>query len=243
MKIALIGYGSMGKTIEQVSLNRGHEIILKVDAHSDSSWKDEIKKADVAIEFTEPHAAEENMLACFQANVPVVTGTTGWYSRFEQVRLACEEADASLFYATNFSIGVNLFFQLNRTLARLMATHPEYEARIEEIHHTRKKDAPSGTAITLSEGILAEHPAYIRWSTPELSRSGDLQVNSIREGDVPGTHEITYRSEVDEISIKHAAFNRLGFATGAVVAAEFIINKKGIYTMSDLLNDTQTHGL
>jgi 4-hydroxy-tetrahydrodipicolinate reductase len=243
MKIALIGYGSMGKTIEKICLKRGHEVIMKVDADSDVQWKSELKNADVAIEFTEPHAAEENMLACFQAKVPVVTGTTGWYSRFEQVRLACEEADASLFYATNFSIGVNLFFQLNRTLARLMATHPEYEAKMEEIHHLRKKDAPSGTAITLSEAIIAEHPAYIRWSTPEISRNGDLQINSIREGDVPGTHEITYRSEVDEISIKHAAFNRLGFAEGAVVAAEFIFNKKGIFTMSDLLNDTQAHGL
>jgi 4-hydroxy-tetrahydrodipicolinate reductase len=138
---------------------------------------------------------------------------------------------------------VNLFFQLNRTLARLMATHPDYNAEIEEKHHLRKKDAPSGTAITLSEAIIAEHPAYIRWSTPEISRNGDLQVNSIREGDVPGTHEVIYRSEVDEISIKHQAFNRLGFAEGAVVAAEFLFKKKGIFTMSDLLNDTQAHGL
>jgi len=243
MKIALIGYGSMGKTIEKICLARGHKVILKVDADSDSAWKQEITKADVAIEFTEPHAAEENMQVCFDADVPVVTGTTGWYSRFEQVKLACEEAKGGLFYATNFSIGVNLFFQLNRSLARLMATHPDYSARMVETHHTKKKDAPSGTAISLAEGLLAEHPAYNRWIIPELARSGDLEIESIREGDVPGTHEVAYRSEVDEITIKHTAFSRQGFAEGAVVAAEFLHNKKGIYTMSDLINETQSHGI
>lgn len=243
MKIALIGYGSMGKTIEKICLSRGHEVVLKVDADTSQTWKKEISNADVAIEFTEPHAAEENMQVCFDAGIPVVTGTTGWYTRFEQVKLACESANGSLFYATNFSIGVNLFFQLNRTLARLMATHLDYTALMVETHHTRKKDAPSGTAITLAEGLLAEHPAYCRWNTPELARNGDLEIESIRENDVPGTHEVTYRSDVDEITIKHTAFSRQGFAEGAVVAAEFLVNKKGIYSMSDLLNETQSHGL
>ncbi len=244
MKIALIGYGTMGKAIEKVSLERGHEIVAVIDEKKTSTWKEELKKADIAIEFTAPEAAEENIVACFETGVPVVTGTTGWYQRFEEVKNACEDSEGGLFYATNFSIGVNLFFQLNRILARIMATHPEYHGRIYEEHHSRKKDAPSGTAITLAEGIIAEHPAYIRWGTPEYKLEGDLEISSLREGDIPGTHEIFYRSPVDEISIKHTAFSRQGFAEGAVVAAEFLASKrKGVFTMSDLINTTQAHGL
>lgn len=244
MKIALIGYGTMGKAIEKVSLERGHEIVAVIDEKKTSGWKTELKKADVAIEFTAPEAAEENIMACFDAGIPVVTGTTGWYQRFEEVKDACEIAKGGLFYATNFSIGVNLFFQLNRILARIMATHPQYDGRIHEEHHNRKKDAPSGTAITLAESIIAEHPAYIRWGTPEHKLEGDLEISSLREGDIPGTHEIFYRSEVDEISIKHIAYSRQGFAEGAVVAAEFLASRrKGVYNMSDLINITQPHGL
>ncbi|MEX1188477.1 MAG: 4-hydroxy-tetrahydrodipicolinate reductase [Bacteroidia bacterium] len=244
MKIALIGYGSMGKTIEEVCKRKGHEIVLILDEKRPASWKKDLKNADVAIEFTTPEAAEANMLECFKAGVPVVTGTTGWYQRFEEVKDACEDLEGGLFYATNFSIGVNLFFQLNRILSRIMATHHEYQARIHEEHHLRKKDAPSGTAISIAEGIIAEHPAYIRWAMPDKSLEGDLEISSLRDGDIPGTHEIFYRSADDEISIKHQAFGRKGFAEGAVVAAEFLASKRrGIYTMSDLINVTEPHGL
>ena len=243
MKIALIGYGTMGKAIEEVCLERGHTVVLKISRDDKASWKSKIKQADVAIEFTSPDSAEENLIQCFKSGVPVVTGTTGWYQRFDSVQDMCEDTQGALFYASNFSIGVNLFFQLNRTLSRIMATHPEYQASIAEEHHIRKKDAPSGTAITLADGIIAEHPAYIRWGTPELKREGDLEIKSLREGDIPGTHEIIYTSEIDQISITHKAFNRRGFAEGAVIAAEFLLGKKGVYTMSDLINITEPHGL
>ena len=233
----------MGKAIAEVCARRNHEVVLEVNSDSDPSWRDELKKADVAIEFTLPEAAEENLMACFQAGVPVVTGTTGWYNRFHEVKSACEDLNGSLFYASNFSVGVNLFFQMNRMLARLMTAHPEYSASMKEMHHIRKKDAPSGTAITLAEGIIAEHPGYEHWTSPEHPGNDKLSITSVREADIPGTHEITWTSDVDSIQITHQAFNRKGFAEGAVFAAEFLSGKKGIFTMSDLLNFTETHGL
>ena len=234
----------MGHTIETTAIARGHEVILRVDKSSGPEWKSALGKADVAIEFTQPEAAVDNIFTCFEQNVPVVTGTTGWYDRLHEVSDRCRDLDQSLFHATNFSIGVNLFFQLNRHLARLMATHEDYAAMMEEIHHTRKKDAPSGTAITLAEGIIAEHPAYESWRRAEESpEAGDLPINSIRIDDVPGTHSIVYRSAIDEINITHTAFSREGFALGAVRAAEFLYQKKGIYSMSDLLNFSTPNGL
>lgn len=244
MKIALIGFGGMGKVIEGKAIARGHEIVLRVTKDSDSSWKNELKNADVAIEFTQPEAAVENIYTCFEQNIPVITGTTGWFHQLHEVSDRCIDMNQALFYASNFSIGVNIFFQLNRQLARLMATHNAYEVGMEELHHTRKKDAPSGTAITLAEGIIAEHPTYKSWRKSEGSVVPlSLPIHSIRQDDIPGTHSISYYSEIDSIKITHTAFNRDGFAMGAVVAAEFLRGKKGVYTMSDLLTNSSLHGL
>jgi 4-hydroxy-tetrahydrodipicolinate reductase len=244
MKIALIGYGGMGKVIEEKAIARGHEIVLRVTKDSDPSWKNAMKNADVAIEFTQPEAAVENIYTCFEQNIPVITGTTGWFHRLHEVSDRCIDMNQALFYASNFSIGVNIFFQLNRQLARLMATHSAYQVGMEELHHTRKKDAPSGTAITLAEGIIAEHPAYKSWrKSEEPIVPLSFPIHSIRQDDIPGTHSIEYRSEIDSINITHTAFNRDGFALGAVVAAEFLHGKKGVYTMSDLLTISSSHGL
>ena len=244
MKIALIGYGGMGKVIEEKAIARGHEIVLRVTKDSDPTWKDALKHADVAIEFTQPEAAVENIYTCFEQNIPVIIGTTGWFNHLHEVSDRCIDMNQALFYASNFSIGVNIFFQLNRQLARLMATYSSYQVEMEELHHTRKKDAPSGTAISLAEGIIAEHPAYKSWrksEDPIVPKS--FPIHSIRQDDIPGTHSIEYRSEIDSIHITHTAFNRDGFALGAVVAAEFLYGKKGVFTMSDLLTNSSSHGL
>lgn len=244
MKLALIGYGGMGKAIEALAIARGHEVVLKVNKTSGSAWKEQLSLADVAIEFTQPEAAVENIYTCFEHNIPVVTGTTGWYAHLHEVSDRCLDMKQSLFYATNFSIGVNMLFQMNRFLARLMATQKDYAATMEEIHHIRKKDAPSGTAITLAEGIIAEHPVYDTWNRSEESTpDNSIPIHSIRTDDVPGTHHIVYQSEIDEIKLSHTAFNRQGFALGAVRAAEFLQGKNGVYTMSDLLNFSMPHGL
>ena len=244
MKIALIGYGGMGKVIEDKAIARGHEIVLRVTKDSDPSWKDSLKHADVAIEFTQPEAAVQNIYTCFEHNIPVIIGTTGWFHQLHEVRDRCIDMNQALFYASNFSIGVNIFFQLNRQLARLMATHSSYQIGMEELHHTRKKDAPSGTAITLAEGIIAENPAYKTWrKSDEPNSPGSFPIHSIRQDDIPGTHCIEYRSEIDSINITHTAFNRDGFALGAVVAAEFLHGKKGVFTMSDLLTNSSSNGL
>ena len=244
MKIALIGYGGMGKVIEEKAIARGHEIVLRVTKDSDPSWKDALKNADVAIEFTQPEAAVQNIYTCFEQNIPVIIGTTGWFNHLHEVSDSCIDMNQALFYASNFSIGVNIFFQLNRQLARLMATHSSYQINMEELHHTRKKDAPSGTAITLAEGIIAEHPSYKAWrKSEEPIAPKSFPIHSIRQDDIPGTHSIEYRSEIDSINITHTAFNRDGFALGAVVAAEFLYGKKGVFTMSDLLTNSSSHGL
>ena len=231
MNIGLLGYGKMGKTIEQIALKRKHDIILKVDENTESYVLDHI---DVAIDFSTPNAAVDNIINCFKHNIPVISGTTGWLERYDDVVALCKEKNGTFLYASNFSLGVNIFFELNRTLARLMENLPDYSISMEEIHHTQKLDAPSGTAITLAEDIL-KNSKYGSW-TLDASKLKALHINSKRIDSVPGTHEVTYSSSVDTIEIKHTAHNREGFALGAVIAAEWIAGKKGVFTMKDVLN-------
>ncbi len=236
MKIALIGYGKMGKTIEDIALTRGHEIVLKIDVdnYHELTAKN-LQKADVAIEFTVPASALGNYRACFQAGVPVVSGTTGWLDRKEEVLKEIKHYDGTFFYASNFSLGANLFFALNRKLASLMANRPEYQVSMEEVHHTQKLDAPSGTAISLAEDLIAILPGVHSWTLDDTSNSGQVKIKAVREGQVPGIHRISYESEVDHILIEHSAKNRNGLALGAVLAAEFCPGKKGLLSMNDLL--------
>lgn len=236
LKIALIGYGKMGKMIEQMAIERGHTIFVKIDEQSGLSEWDALKEADVAIEFTRPDSAVSNIRKCFDRNVPVVVGTTGWYEALPEMKDLCASSGQSLFTASNFSIGVNLFFHINSMLAKAMEQLPEYNVRIEEIHHTQKLDAPSGTAITIAEGILAELSRKTKWSlSPDTRSEQDLQIEAIRKDDVPGTHTVTYTSAVDDIEIRHTAHNRSGFAIGAVVAAEWLHDKKGYHSMNDII--------
>ncbi len=234
MKIALIGYGKMGKAIEQIALQRKHEIVLRIDADNQHEFAN-IAKADVAIEFTSPETAVTNMLKCFDENVPVVCGSTGWMNDFHDVEKACAEKNGTLLYASNFSVGVNIFFELNKKLAHLMKLQTHYEVSIEEIHHTQKKDAPSGTAISLAEQIMHQLPQKTEWTNTPTNNAAALYIESKRIDPAPGTHTVTYHSEIDDILIQHTAHNRTGFATGAVLAAEFLLGKKGIFTMQDLL--------
>ena len=237
MKIALIGYGKMGKTIEQIALNRGHEIVLKIDINNQHDLTIEnLQKADAVIEFTIPSSAISNYNICFEAGVPVVSGTTGWLDRKDEVVAEINKKNGTFFYASNFSLGVNLFFALNKKLAALMANRPEYNISMEEVHHTQKLDAPSGTAITLAEELFDNHPGKKSWTLENPTTSDQMQITAIREGQVPGIHRIKYESEVDYIEIEHSAKSRHGFALGAVLAAEFCYGKKGLLTMNDLLN-------
>lgn len=236
MKIALIGYGKMGKTIEQIALSRGHQIVSVVDINNPEEIRsDNFKRADVAIEFTTPATALGNYMNSFAAGVPVVSGTTGWLDRIGEVKEMCEKEGKTFFYASNFSIGVNIFFALNKHLAKIMNNFPGYDVKMMETHHIHKLDAPSGTAITLAEGILDTMDRKDRWTLETASQPTDLPIHAIREGEVPGIHEITYESDVDTISIKHDAKSRAGFALGAVVAAEFTAGKKGFLGMEDML--------
>lgn len=235
MKIALIGYGKMGHTIEQIARARGHEIVSIIDINNSADMRSEaFKSADVAIEFTTPATAVANYLAAFEAGVPVVSGTTGWLDRMEEVKSLCEKEGKTFFYASNFSIGVNIFFALNKYLAGIMNNFPSYEVRMTETHHIHKLDAPSGTAITLAEGILEKVDRKTRWTLETAEEPADLPIHAVREGEVPGIHEIVYESDVDTISIKHDAKSRAGFALGAVIAAEFTAGKKGFLGMDDL---------
>tara|TARA_B110000858_G_scaffold163788_1_gene189549 strand:- start:437 stop:1138 length:702 start_codon:yes stop_codon:yes gene_type:complete len=231
MKIALLGYGRMGKAIENIAKNRGHEIVAKID-------KDQIEgtleHANVAINFSIPDAAVNNIFSALSLKIPVVCGTTGWLEDLKKVTDFTTKNDTAFLYASNFSIGVNLFFKLNEQLAKMMNNQSEYKVNIEEIHHIHKLDAPSGTAITLAEGII-ENSKSSDWSL-STDKSDEIQIDAIREGEVPGTHTVTYESSIDAISIKHEAHNREGFALGAVVAAEWIVGKKGIFKMNDVLN-------
>jgi len=237
MKIALIGYGKMGKEIEKIALDRGHEIVLKIDVTNPEDLNIEnLKKADVAIEFTIPDSATANYKLCFEAGIPVVSGTTGWLEKQAEVHQLCKDLNGTFFYSSNYSFGVNIFFALNKKLAELMANHSEYSVEMKEIHHTQKLDAPSGTAITLAEGIIENIPAKNSWVNSATSAANEIGIISEREGEVPGTHIINYDSEVDYIEITHCAKNRKGLALGAVLAAEYSFGKKGILTMNDLLN-------
>ncbi|RHR76044.1 4-hydroxy-tetrahydrodipicolinate reductase [Odoribacter sp. AF15-53] len=237
MKIALLGYGKMGKTIERLARERGHEIVLIVDENNRTRCTDEqLKQADVAIEFTMPAVAVENYNWCFRNRVPVVSGTTGWLEKWDEVVTACERSGGTFFYASNYSIGVNIFFHLNRWLTQTMARFSNYKVSLEETHHIHKLDAPSGTAITLAEGILKEHPEYTSWKLDEGQvKVGELPIKAKREGEVPGIHSVTYQSGVDEIQICHSAYSRDGFAQGAVMAAEFLVGKQGVFGMEDLI--------
>ena len=231
MKIALLGYGKMGKVIEKIALDRGHEIVLK---KSGNSTYDGLSNADVAIDFSVPESAVCNISECFDTNVPVVCGTTGWLDQYDKMVSLCKEKNGRFIYASNFSLGVNIFFELNEYLAKIMSKIDQYKVSIEEIHHTQKLDAPSGTAISLAKGII-ENSKYKNWTldNPEVD---EIKIDAKRIENVPGTHSIFYDSNVDQIEIKHTAHNREGFALGAVIAAELIKNKKGVFTMKDVLN-------
>ena len=233
MKIAIIGYGKMGQLIEKLSLERGHEIVGVLDEHQWSA--DKIKNADVAIEFTQPGSAVENIMKCLNSNVPVVIGTTGWYSDYENVKLLCEQQNGAMLAATNFSLGVNIFFEINKKLAALMNLNNQYEPQILETHHLQKLDSPSGTAISIANGMLEKLNAYNNWEEAENVAKDVLKIQSIRKADVPGTHRVEYQSNEDKITIEHEALNRNGFALGAVIAAEFLKDKKGIYSMKEVL--------
>ncbi len=236
MKIALIGYGKMGKAIEEIANNEGDEIVLKITSQNQDEFTvHKLKQADVAIEFTNPHSAVENIKKCFDAGVPVVCGTTGWLKESDKIKEYCVQKQGAFLYASNFSIGVNLFFALNKYLASLMSTHKEYNVSMEEVHHTQKKDAPSGTAITLAEQLLENIKGKKSWVNNETNNASELEIISKRIGDVPGIHTIKYNSPNDLIEITHSAYNRKGFAAGAVQAAKFIAGKKGIFSMQDVL--------
>ena len=226
----------MGKEIEQIAISRGHEIVLKVNSsNADTFTNEELKMADVAIEFSVPQSAINNINRCIDTNVPVVVGTTAWLDKKEDVIIRCIDNNGALLYSSNFSIGVNLFFQLNEKLAELMKPYNEYEVTMEEIHHVHKLDAPSGTAITLANEIIEQLPRKNKWVVNTGAKANEIEIRAIRTNSVPGTHSITYNSEIDSISIEHIAHNRKGFALGAVIAAEYLKDKKGIYTMRDVL--------
>ena len=235
MNIALFGYGKMGKEIEAIALKRNHNIVLKIDKDNrDSITEQELKKADVAIEFSTPHTVIDNITLCMNAQLPIVVGTTGWHERFTEISQLVSEKNGGLFHASNFSLGVNLFFKVNTYLAELMNKYNDYEVSMEEIHHVHKLDKPSGTAITLANQIIEKIDRKSAWSITN-SGSTNLFIKDVREGEVPGTHLIKYQSDIDDIEIMHKAHNRKGFALGAVVAAEFLHGKKGVYTMNDII--------
>ena len=230
MKIALLGYGKMGKVIEQIALDRGHEIVLKKDQNNTF---DGLENADVAIDFSIPDSAVTNISTCLENGIPVISGTTGWLADYQNMVDLCQKNNGSFIYASNFSLGVNVFFELNDYLAKMMANLKQYQVSMEEIHHTQKLDAPSGTAITLAEGII-KNTNYTQW-TLENPKANEIQIEAKRIENVPGTHSIFYDSTVDQIEIKHTAHSREGFALGAVVAAEWLVGKKGVFSMKDVL--------
>ena len=236
MKIALIGYGKMGKTIEKMATEQGHEIVLKFDVDNfDEFTIKSIQKAEVAIEFTRPEGAADNIKKCIEAGVPVVCGTTGWLDKKEEIDALCIEKGSAFFYASNYSVGVNIFFALNKFLAKMMNEQPQYTLETEEIHHTQKLDAPSGTSITLAEGIIENISSKTAWVNKASKAKSKVPIISKRIEKVPGTHSIHYQSIIDDIEIKHTAHSRAGFAGGAIQAAQWIIGKKGVFGMSDLL--------
>jgi 4-hydroxy-tetrahydrodipicolinate reductase len=231
MKIALLGYGKMGKVIERIAMERGHDIVLRKD--HDVEY-DGLEKADVAIDFSVPSAAVSNISKCFETNVPVVSGTTGWLEQYEDMVTLCNAKNGAFIYGSNFSLGVNIFFELNNYLAKMMSNLEQYNVSMEEIHHTQKLDAPSGTAISLAKGII-ENSDYASW-TLDNPGADEIRIDAKRIDSIPGTHSVFYDSDVDQIEIKHTAHSREGFALGAVIAAEWLQNKKGVFTMKDVLN-------
>jgi 4-hydroxy-tetrahydrodipicolinate reductase len=236
MKIAILGYGKMGKAIEKIALNRGHEIVLKIHRENQEQCNlQNLNQADVVIDFSIPDSAKANILLAVDANTPIISGTTGWLDDYDEVADYCREKDSAFLYASNFSLGVNLFFELNKNLAKLMNSHDQYQIDMTEIHHTQKLDAPSGTAISLAEQIMAENTLKKNWVLDSESSEGNINIDAIREGGVPGTHVVNYKSEIDTITIKHEAHSREGFAFGAVIASEWILNRKGVFSMHDVL--------
>lgn len=231
MKIALLGYGKMGQIIERIALERNHEIVLKKKS---SDTFEGLEKADVAIDFSIPDAAVTNIKQCIDLQVPVICGTTGWLERYDEITSYCLQKNGAFLYGSNFSLGVNIFFELNEYLSAIMNRFKEYNVSIEEIHHTQKLDAPSGTAITLAQGII-ENSDYVKWTLDKASEN-EIHIDAVRTENVPGTHSIYYNSTIDQIEIKHTAHNREGFAFGAVIAAEWILNKKGVFSMKDVLH-------
>ncbi len=236
MKIAIIGYGKMGMMIEEVAVSRGHEIVLKINIDNTHDFTTEnLQRADVAIEFTGPDSAFENVVKCFEAGLPVVSGSTGWNNKLEEAKRLCEKNGGAFLHASNFSVGVNIFFEVNKQLARLMNAQKEYDVTLKEVHHTEKKDAPSGTAVTLAEQILANLSSKKKWVNSATENENELSILSERVDPAPGTHYVKYSSSIDDIEIIHTAHNRKGFAMGAVLAAEFIVGKKGVFGMEDVL--------
>ncbi len=236
MKIALIGYGKMGREIERIAQDRGHEIVARIDVNNQEDFEsDAFRSADVAIEFTVPSVAINNYRRCFNAGVKVVSGTTGWLEHLPEIKQACDEGH-TFFYASNFSLGVNVLFAVNSYLAKIMSEFPDYSVRMKEIHHIHKLDAPSGTAITLAEGVMENIPSLTSWELGTEPKAGIIPIESVREGEVPGYHEVLYDSEVDTITIAHNTKSRKGLALGAVVAAEYTASNNGFLTMKDMLN-------
>ncbi|MBS1599235.1 MAG: 4-hydroxy-tetrahydrodipicolinate reductase [Bacteroidetes bacterium] len=237
MKIGLIGYGKMGKTIEEIALQRGHEVVLKIDVDNIADLNaSNLSKTDAVIEFTGPHSAYNNVMKSLEAGARVVCGSTGWLEKFDEVKKYCSSVNGTFLYASNFSVGVNIFFELNKRLAELMAPHEDYEISLTEIHHTQKRDAPSGTAITLAEKIIEKIPRKKTWVNHLSDQENELEIISERIDPAPGTHKVKYSSVIDDIEIVHTAHSRKGFALGAVLAAEFVHNKKGIFSMKDVLD-------
>lgn len=245
MKIVLLGYGKMGKMIENFAQKRGHEVALIIDENNrEQITAEDLEGADVAIDFSTPYAAIENISLCFEANLPIVVGTTGWYEHLQEVEEICLEANQSLLYGSNFSIGVNIFFHVNRMLAKAIEPYKQYDAQVEEIHHIHKLDSPSGTAITIAEGIIENNNSKSSWVNELVGDNGgqlvpkpeELLIESLRIDEVPGTHTVVYSSEVDQIEFKHTAHNREGFALGAVVAAEWLKDRKGFYQVTEIFD-------
>ena len=244
MKIVLLGYGKMGQLIERFAMKRGHEVVLIVDERNrDSITSEDLNDADIAIDFSTPNAALENISLCFESNLPLVVGTTGWYEHLEEVKETCLEANQSLLYGSNFSIGVNIFFHINKMLAKAVNPYKQYDVQVEEIHHIHKLDAPSGTAITIAEGILENSEDKKSWvnsvegsGQEVIPKPNELLIESLRIEEVPGTHTVLYSSEVDQIEFKHTAHSREGFALGAVIAAEWLFGKKGFYQVTEMFD-------
>lgn len=236
MKIALLGYGKMGKVIEEIALNRNHEIVLKINSQNqDQLTIENLNQVDVAIDFSTPNSAKSNILLAINSNTPVISGTTGWLESYNEVSNICIEKNSAFLYASNFSLGVNLFFELNKTLAGLMKNHKQYDVNMTEIHHTQKLDTPSGTAISLAEQIISENDHQNGWTLDKANSDQSIFIDAQRINMTPGTHIVNYKSDVDSISIKHEAHSRKGFALGAVIAAEWIQNKEGVFSMRNVL--------